>query len=79
MNENHQAADLTLECTGLSTTVRMQRYEITKEDENRGDVDLRPKSSLDLCDTLSVRVEPMSIVVYSTYSLNSSDPGLVVE
>lgn len=79
VNESHQAADLTLACAGLSTTVRMQRYEITKEDENRGDVDLRPKSSLDLSDTLSVRVEPMSIVVYSTYSLNSSDPGLVVE
>ena len=79
VNENQQPVDLTLEFTGLSATVHLHRYAITKEDEDRSEVDLRPQSSVEVSDKLSVRIEPMSIVVYSTYSLNSSDPGLVVE
>ena len=79
VNENHQAADLTLHFTGLPAAVRLHRYAITRENEDRCNVDLRPLMSMDVSDMLSDRIPPMSIVVYSTYSLNSSDLGLIVE
>lgn len=79
VNENHQAADLSLELTGLPQTVRMHRYAFRKEDEDRCQVDLHPQTSFDISDMLSDRIPPMSIVVYSTYLLSSSDPGLIVE
>lgn len=79
VNENQQPIDLTLELTNLSTTTRMYRYSITKEDEDRGDVDLEAQSSVDISDALSARLEPMSIIVYSTYALKAADPGVIAE
>jgi len=46
VNENHQAADLSLELTGLPQTVRMHRYAFRKEDEDRCQVDLHPQPVL---------------------------------
>lgn len=79
VNESDQAANVTLEFTGLPATVRMHRYAFTKEDEDRGDVDLQPQNSVDVSDVLPLLVERMSIVVYSTYLLNSSNPGVIAE
>ena len=63
----------------MSAIVRLHRYAITKDDEDKCDVALSPQSSIDVSAVLSDRIEPISIVVYSTYSLNSSDSGLIVE
>lgn len=79
VNENHCAAEVNMELNGLSAIVRLHRYAITKDDEDKCDVALSPQSSIDVSAVLSDRIEPISIVVYSTYSLNSSDSGLIVE
>jgi hypothetical protein len=79
VNENHQAADLTLHFAGLPAAVRLHRYAVTRANEDKCSVDLRPQTSMDVRDMLSDRIPPMSIVVYTTYSLDSSDPGLIVE
>jgi hypothetical protein len=79
VNENHQAADLTLQFTGLPEAVRLYRYAITKEDEDKCRVDLEPQRGVDVSDTLADRVQPMSISVYSTFMLNANDRGIIVE
>jgi hypothetical protein len=79
VNESQLAADLTVEFTGLSGPVRLYRYAITKENEDRCDVDLHPQRSMDVSNVLSDSIPPMSIVVYSSYLLYPSDPGVLVE
>lgn len=79
VNENQQAADLTVELAGTSATIRLYRYAITKENEDKCDVDLHPQGSIDVSNVLSDSIPPMSIVVYSSYSLNPGSPGVIVE
>ena len=79
VNENHRAADVQIELTGLPAPVQLHRYAITRSDEDNCNVDLRPQGSIGTSSVLTDHIEPMSIVVYSTYSLSSSDPGLIVE
>jgi hypothetical protein len=79
VNESQQPVDLTIEFTGLPAGVSLHRYAVTKEDEDRDDVALRAHKSVDISETLSAHIEPMSVVVYSTYALKADDPGLVAE
>ncbi len=79
VNENHRAADVNMELNGLAATVRLHRYAITKDDEDKCNVNLRPHNSMDVSKTLSDLIPPSSIVIYSTYSLEADDPGLIVE
>lgn len=79
VNESHRAADVSIDLDGLPAAIRLHRYALTKEEEDKCNVDLHPNRSVDVSNTLSDRISPMSIVVYSTYSLNAGDPGVIVE
>jgi hypothetical protein len=79
VNESHRAADAVIELEGLLAPLRLHRYSLTKESEDKSKVDLRPERELEVNKSLSDRIPPMSIVVYSTYRLNPEDPGLIVE
>ena len=79
VNENHRAADVSIELHDLPATVRLHRYALTKDDEDKCKVDLRSDRSVDVSSTLIDRIPPMSIVVYSTYSLSADDPGMTIE
>jgi len=79
VNESHRAADTAFEFEGLPAPVRFQRYSLTREAEDKTDVELRPERNLEVSKAMSDRIPPMSIVVYSTYRLNPEDPGLIVE
>ncbi len=68
-----------MELNGLPATVRLHRYAITKDDEDKCDVALSPQSSIDVSAVLSDRIQPMSIVVYSTYSLDLMIQVMIVE
>ena len=79
VNESHRPADTTMELEGLPAPVRLERYSLTREAEDKSRVDLRPERTLEVTKTLSDRIPPMSIVVYSTYRLNPEDPGSITE
>ncbi|MGH9617878.1 MAG: cellulase family glycosylhydrolase, partial [Acidobacteriaceae bacterium] len=79
VNESSFAADVNVQMDGLAAPVRLQRYSLTKDAEDKCAVELRPERSIDVSQQLVDRVAPMSIVVYSTYSLNAQDPGMIAE
>jgi hypothetical protein len=79
VNESHRAADVNIDLDGLPAPVRLARYELTREAEDKSNVDLRPERTLEVTKALSDRIPPMSIVVYSTYALNPDDPGVIAE
>jgi hypothetical protein len=79
VNESHRAADADIELEGLPAPVRLQRYALTKEAEDKASIDLRPERTMEVGKTLSDRIPPMSIVAYSTYSLKATDPGMIAE
>jgi hypothetical protein len=79
VNESHRAADVTIELERLPAPVRLQRYSLTKDAEDKTYVELRPERTREVSSGLSDRIPPMSIVVYSTYRRNPEDPGLITE
>jgi hypothetical protein len=79
VNESHRAADAAIKLDGLPAPVRLQRYSLTKDAEDKTNVVLRPDRTLEVSKDLPDRIPPMSIVVYSTYRLNPEDPGLITE
>jgi hypothetical protein len=79
VNESHRAADATIEFEQLPSRMRLVRYSLSKDAEDKADVKLRPERSLEVSKNLSDRIPPMSIVVYSTFRLNPEDPGLITE
>jgi hypothetical protein len=79
VNESHRAADASIELEHLPAPVRLVRYSLSKDAEDKADVKLRPERTLEVRKDLSDRIPPMSIVVYSTYRLNPEDPGLITE
>jgi hypothetical protein len=79
VNESHRAADIAVDWEGLPAPVRLQRYSLTKEAEDKTNVEIRPERELEAGRAMSDRIPPMSIVVYSTYRLNPEDPGLIAE
>jgi len=79
VNESHRPADATIKLEHLPAPVRLVRYSLSKDAEDKADVKLRPERTLEVRKDLSDRIPPMSIVVYSTYRLNPEDPGLITE
>lgn len=79
VNESDRVIDLNIELEGLPSPVSLQRYSFTKEMEDKENVDLGSDRSIVVSQTLSDVIPPMSIVVYSTYSLGPKDPGIVKE
>jgi hypothetical protein len=79
VNESYRAAEATIELERLPAPVRLQRYLLTKDAEDKAKVELRPERTLEVSRGLSDRIPPMSIVVYSTYRLNPEDSGLITE
>ena len=79
VNESDFAVDVNIELDGLAVPARLQRYALTKEAEDKCTVELRAERSLEVSKALSDGIPPMSIVVYSTYSLNAQDAGLIAE
>jgi hypothetical protein len=66
-----------MELQGLRAPLRLLRYSLTKEIEDKGQVDLGSDRSFAVSKELSDRISPTSIVVYSTYSLGCDALGLV--
>jgi hypothetical protein len=79
VNESHHSAAVNIDFDGLAKPVRLQRYSLTKEAEDKTSVVLNPERSFEVSKTLADRVQPMCIVVYSTYELKAGDPGLINE
>jgi len=79
VNESHHAAEINVTVDGLAKPVRLQRYSLGKEAEDKTTVNLHPERAIEVSKTLTDRVAPMSIVVYSTYNLKSTDPGIINE
>ena len=79
VNESQRAADVNIAFDGLAKPVRLQRYSLTKEIEDKVNVEIHAERSFEVSTTLKDRVPPMSIVVYSTYDLKAGDPGLINE
>ena len=79
VNESHRSIAATINLEGLPKAVSLQRYSLTKEAEDKTSVVLNPERSFAVSKTLTDHVPPMSIVVYSTYSLKDADPGLITE
>ena len=79
VNESHRAADASIEFEHLPAPVRLARYSLSKDAEDKAEVKLRPERTLEVRKDLSDRIPPMSIVVYSTYRLNPDDPGMITE
>jgi len=79
VNESHRAADVRFEFKDLPAALRLHRYSLTKETEDRSKVDLRSDRALDVSESFTDRVPPMSIVVYSTYDLIADEPGIIAE
>jgi len=79
VNESHRAADAGIELEHLTAPVRLARYSLSRDAEDKAEVKLRPERTLEVRKDLSDRIPPMSIVVYSTYRLNPDDPGMITE
>lgn len=77
VNESHHPANLAVDLENLPTAVRLHRYALTREAENKSYVELRPDRTLEASKEFTDHVPPMSIVVYSTYSLAAADPGII--
>ena len=79
VNESHRAANVSIAMDGLPAAVRLHRYSLTRESEDKSIVDLEADRSVDVKKELPDTIPPMSIVVYSTYKLAADAPGLIVE
>lgn len=79
VNESYRAADVSIELEGLPHPLTLQRYSLTKADEDKTRVDLRPERSVSVADKLTDQIPPMSIVIYSTYNLGPNDAGIATE
>jgi hypothetical protein len=79
VNENYHFADLNIAFEGLAIPVNLQRYSLSKEDEDQVDISVHPESSFEVSSVLTDTVPPMSIVVYSTYRLYPEDAGIISE
>jgi hypothetical protein len=79
VNESQHSAAVNIEFDGLAKPVRLVRYSLTKEAEDKVNVELKPERSFEVSKTLTDHIAPMSIVVYSTYTLNPGDPGMISE
>ena len=79
VNENYHSLDAAIEIEGLAQPVVLQRYSLTQEAEDKVHVELKPERSFQVDKAIQDMIPPMSIVVYSTYTLNNGDPGLITE
>jgi hypothetical protein len=76
VNESDRDADAQLDLEGLASPVTLSRYAMTKAERDKAEVNLQPQRKLEVTRLLSDRIPAMSIVVYSTYALGASDPGV---
>lgn len=72
VNESARDLSASIELDGLAAPVTLNRYAVTRAERDRSDVSLDPQPKADV-----ERIPAMSIVVYSTYRLGPSDPGVV--
>lgn len=79
VNESHHSAAVNLTLEGLAKPISLQRYSVGKEAEDKVGVDIHPERTIEVSKTLTDHIAPMSIVVYSTYNLKATDPGLINE
>ncbi len=79
VNESHRAAEVRFELKDLPAALRLHRYSLTKESEDRSKVELHAERGLDVSGVFTDRIQPMSIVVFSTYRLSADEPGMIVE
>ncbi len=79
VNEGHRAAEVRFELKDLPAAVRLHRYSLTKETEDRSKVELQADRTLNVSGAFTDRIPPMSIVVFSTYKLTDDDPGMIAE
>lgn len=79
VNESYRAADVCIELEGQAQPLHLQRYSLTKADEDKMNVDLRSGRSLSVTHDFNDHVPPLSIVAYSTYNLRPTDPGIMTE
>jgi hypothetical protein len=77
VNESYRPVDLKMELEGMRAPLRLLRYSLTKEIEDKSQVDLVSDRSFTVSKELSDHIPPTSIVVYSTYSLGRDAPGLI--
>ena len=76
VNESDREGDATIELDGLATPVALSRYAVTPADRDRAEIALEPRPKIEVTRLLSDRIPAMSIIVYSTYRLAASDPGI---
>ena len=79
VNENYHLVEAGISFDGLSKPVTLHRYALAKDAEDKVHVEIRPELSFQVSDSLTDKIPPMSIVVYSTYALNHEDAGMVNE
>lgn len=79
VNENYHFADLDIQFEGLMKPVLLQRYSLSREAEDEVYVSIHPECSFEVSNGLADKVPPMSIVVYTTYTLNPEDSGIISE
>ena len=79
VNESQHSAQVDIAIEGLAKPVRLQRYSVGREAEDKTNVIIHPERSIEVTNSLTDHIAPMSIVVYSTYNLKSTDLGLITE
>jgi hypothetical protein len=79
VNENYHSIDANIQIEGMAKPVVLQRYSLTKEAEDKVNVDLSPDHTFQVTKTLKDKIPPMSIVVYSTYNLDQHANGIIGE
>jgi len=79
VNEGYHPADVNIVFDGLAKPLRLQRYSLTREAEDKTGVEIDPERSFEVDKTFADHVPALSIVVYSTYDLKATDPGLINE
>ena len=79
VNESHHAADVSIALDGLAAPLKLQRYSLTKEAQDKSQVSINPERTIEVAKDFKDRIPPESIVVYSTYTLRAEEPGLIVE
>lgn len=79
VNESHHAADVSFALEGLAAPLKLQRYSLTKEAQDKSHVALNPERMIEVSKEFKDRIAPESIVVYSTYLIKADEPGLISE
>jgi hypothetical protein len=79
VNESHHAADVTIVLEGLAAPLKLQRYSLTKQAQDKVNVEINPERTIEVTKEFKDRIAPESIAVYSTYTLRAEDPGLISE